>query len=105
MMKSIKLWASVAAIAIAIGIYAYLNCGYGPVSKDSYELVTAVHNACVTRDVGRVEMLSEMIAKAEIDSRERKWLNQIIIQAENGDWNSARKASRSLLEKQVSYIR
>jgi len=81
------------------------GCGYPEVSPQSYELSKALFSACNRKDedhLSRVEtMISEGISDGTVSQREADWLNQIIADARDGDWQSAAAESRQLMNDQV----
>ncbi len=99
----------VAIVVIALAILAavaWFNQGYGEVSSKTYELSTALYTACMNRSevhLSKVEELLGTEANESIPSGERQWLQQIIDRARSGDWETAAKSARQIMEDQVDY--
>jgi len=96
-------------IAIGIGILFWLGSGYGEVSPDAYRVARALYSCCLAKSELRLERVESLLEGAddsqtiEISPQERQWLAAMVAQAKEGDWQSAAKASRQMMENQVQY--
>ena len=79
--------------------------GYGDVSSEVYDCAQALYSICNRRDQKRLEQLRERIEtarqQAEISDKEAEWLLDIILDAGKGEWETACRSARRLLEDQV----
>ncbi|MDB4778365.1 hypothetical protein OAG68_02805 [bacterium] len=95
------------AVALAAGaVYFLCNQGYGKVSRRTYDMATAIYGACLARSENRVDKIQQLLSQdtaetSDMSIRERKWLNNIIQKAKNGNWESAAKAAKRIMEDQV----
>ncbi|MEL7496576.1 MAG: hypothetical protein AAFN77_03140 [Planctomycetota bacterium] len=93
----------IASLAVC---YFLLGRGYGEVSPATYELAKSLYSACLKKSdehLNRVDDLLNQNDTPPIPSNERRWLNQIIKQAQNGDWESAAQKAKRMMEDQVDY--
>jgi len=95
-------------VMVTIGIYLSVGRGYGKVSDRSYKVATALYGACLSKNEARLEAVSKLIVDDEgadesIPSHEREWLTSIVEQAQDGNWESAAKSSKRMMEDQVEY--
>ena len=95
-------------VIVTIGIYLSTGRGYGKVSDRSYKVATALYGACLSKNEARLEKISQLIVDDEgteepIPSHERVWLETIVEQAQDGNWESAAKSSKRMMEDQVEY--
>ena len=78
---------------------------YGEVSSEVYDYAQALYSICNLRDQKRLEQLSERIEtarqQADISDHEAEWLLDIILVAGKGEWETAGRSTRQLLEDQV----
>lgn len=81
------------------------GCGYPTVSPKTYEIAKALYSACNRQSDAHVELVSETIQAAkdggEITSREASWLETIVDQARQGEWEAAMLECRKLMEDQI----
>ena len=102
-----------AGLAIAVltfgCIYLWSSRGYGKVSPHAYKVTTALYNACLTRSDARLDKVEKVLAQGpstdveRLSAAEQRWLETIIRQARRGNWESATKSARRLLEDQVEF--
>ena len=82
------------------------GCGYGEVSPTTYELAKSLYNISNRRLPGKLATAKAKIATAredgDISKKEAQWLNTIIAQAEQDNWQRAMKSARRMMEDQVS---
>lgn len=92
------------------GVAYWCNSGYGKVSHDAYEVAKALYGACLSRSDERVNQVAMLLEEAdevsasgsiEINDTERRWLNTMISTAREGNWKSAAKSARRMMEDQV----
>jgi len=95
-------------LLVIVGIYLSTGRGYGKVTDRSYKVATALYGACLSKSEERLEKVSLLIVDDEgvdepIPSHERAWLEAIVEQAQDGNWESAAKSSKRMMEDQVEY--
>lgn len=92
-------------LALSLGLYLYLNRGYGEISELGYQYATALYSACNQTDDEKLEVISEMVIAAserqELEEHELRWLQGIIELGRQGDWRAAAGKTRQLLSDQV----
>ena len=96
---------AISAIVLAGG-YWWMNSGYGEVSPKTYEFATALYGACQTQSEERLNRVEELLGSTEgqaLPSNEHRWLKAIIERARKGNWPSAAKQARRMMEDQVQY--
>lgn len=88
-------------------VFMFARRGYGEVSEKSYEIATALYSVCNRRDSSKLPdigaLLDSAVAEASISAEEAVMLRDIADQAASGDWKSAIRESRRLMEDQVNY--
>lgn len=81
------------------------GCGYPEVSPKTYELSKTLYSVCNQKSEERLEAVQKLIQSAlgqnEINEREADWLNGIIAQAQDGNWDTATKEVRQMMEDQI----
>tara|TARA_R110002111_G_C6007511_1_gene374225 strand:- start:366 stop:635 length:270 start_codon:yes stop_codon:yes gene_type:complete len=81
------------------------GCGYPEVSPRTYEISKALYSVCNQKSQERLEIVTKLIQSSlenkEISASEADWLNGIIAQAREGDWQSASKEVRQMMEDQI----
>lgn len=88
-------------------IYLIANRGYGKVSRESYDMATAIYGACLAKSEPRVEKVEQLILASDgsandpMTKQERQWLIGIIQKAKNGNWDSAANSARRIMEDQI----
>ena len=92
--------------ALLVCLVLIAGCrGYGEVSEKAYEYAQALYSICNRQDKGRLEGLAELVQasvdESEVSSQEAAWLGAIIDEAREGEWKSASKRARRLMEDQV----
>lgn len=103
----IAIASTVAVLATALLIFALLNRGYGKVSPKAYQLAKALYSTCKAQDERRLDKVEailneeETLSENQVTAREKRWLSRIIQKARNGNWESAAKAARRMMEDQV----
>ena len=79
--------------------------GYGSASEKAYEYAKALYSVCNRKDQDGLEnietLITEAVGSSELTSQEARWLTDIIDDAKDGDWKSASKNARRLMEDQV----
>jgi len=79
--------------------------GYGEVSPPAYEYAKALYSICNRRDSDRLDVLRKKVETSlqeqEITEQEAGWLNELIAQADSGQWKSAESEARRIMEDQV----
>jgi hypothetical protein len=110
-----------------------IGCGgYGKVSPGAYQSATALFSACKAKTNDRLDKVEAFIqqqpvlseadladsatnvdhkqktgaplpADLPITATEKSWLQQIIADARQGNWESAAKSCRRIMEDQVEY--
>lgn len=103
--KSICMTASILASLLAIATIA--GCGgYGEVSPVAYDYATALYAVSNRRAEDKLETISEQIKSAreigDLSQQEAEWLEEILSDVRSGNWESAVKACRAMMEDQAS---
>lgn len=84
----------------------WMNRGYGEVSPLTYEISKALYGACQTKSdqrLRKVDALIEGKMGSMLPDNERQWLEDIVAQARDGQWEVAARQARRMLEDQVNY--
>jgi len=93
------------SFALLIILVFQYGCGYPEVSPKTYEISKALYSVCNQKSTERLETVQTLIQssleKQEITDREADWLNGIIGQAQEGDWDRALQESRRIMEDQA----
>lgn len=78
---------------------------YGPTSAAGYQYATALYSVCNLEDAERLKRLREMVEAdrdaEKITPQEARWVGAILDQAAAGDWETAKRKSRKLMEDQL----
>lgn len=81
------------------------GCGYPEVTPKTYELSKALYSVCNQKSEERLEAVQKLIQSSleqnEINESEADWLNGIIAQAQEGNWETATQEVRQLMEDQI----
>ena len=93
---------------VLICVCMLLGCGgYDEISPQAYEYSKALYSICNRSDQARLEQFAAQLASAEekqeLTSTEAAWLNNIVATAQSGDWPSATKEARQLMEDQIHH--
>ncbi|MCA9074684.1 MAG: hypothetical protein KDA93_06605 [Planctomycetaceae bacterium] len=95
---------SLGIVVLAVSC-AFNGCGYPQVSPKSYELTKALYSACNRRNEEHLARVAEVLdstkTAGDISDRESKWLHAIIDKARAGEWESAAREARQIMEDQV----
>ena len=88
-------------------ILSTLGCGgYGEVSPTAYEYAKALYSITNRKAQDRLELVDAQIDTAhdegKLTDQESQWLLDIVEEANGGDWQSANRASRRMMEDQVA---
>lgn len=79
--------------------------GYGEVSPAAYDCATALYAVCNRKAADKLAVVTEHIQRAraagELSEQEVGWLEAIVRDAGQGDWESAARACRTMMEDQV----
>ena len=104
------LWPILGVMVIGAAIMVWFSQGYGKVSPRAYEVSTALYGACLAKSDARLESIEGLLdegAETEdastVSEDERRWLESMIRTARDGDWESAAKSARRMMEDQVEY--
>jgi len=107
MNKSLILSGVLFLALIVGGIVYWCTAGYGKVSPDAYEVAKALYGTCLSESDQRLEMVSSLLDddedSLEVTARERDWLESMIEKAKDGNWKSAAKSARRMMEDQVAH--
>lgn len=94
------------AVLLAFGL---MGCGYPEISPKSYELATALYSACNRHSEEHLAKVSDLMEthaeSGDITDREFEWLQAIVEQAEEGDWEAAASEARQIMNDQVGVER
>ena len=89
------------------GVFFWSNSGYGEVSPDAYEVAKALYGTCLSKNESRLDSVTVMLdgddRPLEITQTERDWLESMVRSAKDGNWNSAAKSARRMMEDQIKY--
>ena len=89
-------------VALCLGT---LGCGYGELSPRSYDYAQALYSICNRRDESRLDQFAGLVdddlRQGKISAQEADWLNDVVAQARDGQWQEANVAARQMLEDQV----
>lgn len=99
-----KLVLALFAIVLILVCSWWMNRGYGTVSQQTYEFSKAIYGACLAKSEQRLDKIEQLMddpSNAELPSHERTWLDAIISNARAGNWESAAKKARSMMEDQA----
>jgi len=94
---------------VCIGLAYYLFSGsYGETSERGYNHAMTLISACNLKDLERVLRIQSTIA-ADVQSQsiapaEARWLNAIVDHALSGDWETASRQVRKLMNAQVKAV-
>ncbi|QDT49849.1 hypothetical protein Pan258_39040 [Symmachiella dynata] len=96
-------WA-VAILAVAF-CTQLAGCGYPQVSPKAYELSKALYSVCNQKSAERLPAISQLIedslADGSLQENEGEWLKEIVTLGQNGDWESAARETRRIMDDQV----
>ena len=99
---SVLAFIAVAAVAVLV----WLNQGYGEVSPQTYQYSKALYSACQAKNESHLQKIQEMLQSSPEDAlsdTERGWLEAILSQALEGQWEGAARKARRMMEDQVKY--
>lgn len=92
-------------LLLALASVTMCGCGYGPVSPCAYECASALYSICNRMANDKLATVAEHIQQAKSDGRlsqqEAAWLEAIVSDAGDGDWQSACNACRAIMKDQV----
>lgn len=103
--RSVVLGAVVLTGFLLIGFWC-LNPRYGEVSPLTYECSKALYSACLNKSEEHLKRVEELLAASDLEvlpANERYWIEAIIAEAHGGDWQTAAKKARRMMEDQVKY--
>lgn len=91
---------------LALALTLAVGCGgYGEVSPVAYDYAMALYSLSNQKAADRVPAVAEQVEAShqagDISDREARWLQGILSDAESGDWKSAAKQARRMMEDQV----
>ena len=105
MNRSNQIVLSVLVLAVLAGGLWMFNQSYGETSQRGYEYSMALFSACNQHDKEKLQQVADLIARdvasGELESRESKWLLDIVDDGLNDRWTKANKAVRKLMNDQV----
>ena len=100
-----KLFATLIAVVVLTVAYFFFTSGYGKTTQLGYEFTQALYSACNQQDLERVRkiemLINEYTDKQELPAKEKRWLDNIIRLAHEGQWKKAQRNARELLDAQV----
>ncbi len=104
-----RVWLTAAILVpviLLVAGYSWINRGYGEVSPQAYQFSKAVYSACLNQNDEHLDKIANLMGGdegAELSDTERRWLADMIARAESGDWKSAARKARRMMEDQVEY--
>jgi len=79
--------------------------GYGEVTPKAYQYATAIYSVTNRKAEGRLDELQKLIEASEVSEEiteaESDWLQAIVAEACEGNWEAASKQARAIMEDQV----
>ena len=105
-MKPTKIaWILVCLSCLGLLVCWLLNRGYGDLSPQGYEITLSLVSVCNRQDTVRLQTIEQMVVKKvamhELRPQEQAWLEAIIKRAKAGQWESASKSTRQLMNAQM----
>lgn len=98
---------AVIGILLVVGIaYWWMPRGYGKVSPKTYEFSTAIYSACLKKSDEHLDKIVELLDstdESQLPQHERKWLEAIIADAQNQNWEPAAKKAKRMMNDQVEF--
>lgn len=95
----------ISILVVGLGVSWWWNRDYGEISPRAYDYAMALFSACNQKKVDKVNEIGVLIEqdaqKGQLASRETRWLQAIITQASNGNWDRANREIRSIMEDQI----
>ena len=93
-------------LLVLVAGYLWVNRGYGEVSPETYQFSKALYSACLKKSDEHLDMVDKLLDESDdllLPSNERIWIEKIINLARSGDWESAAKKAKRMMEDQVKY--
>ena len=79
--------------------------GYGDLSPTAYKYATALYSIANRRASTALSSVEHQIESSgrneEISKQEAQWLREIVLLAQDGDWDAAAREARQMMEDQV----
>ena len=100
-----NLIAAIGILALLVLSFWWLNQGYGKVSPETYQFSQSLYSACLKKSDEHLEKVTQMLDEDRshsIPAHELKWLKSIISKAESGQWESAAKMAKRIMDDQVT---
>jgi hypothetical protein len=101
-------WISGAVVLLLGGVVWWMSSGYGKISPAGYQRAMALVSICNRKDEGRLSALVQDVREStesgDLTAYDSKTLLRITGRAEAGDWESAARMVRSLMEAQVEVV-
>ena len=83
------------------------GCGYPKVSSRTYEIAKALYAVCNREQSDKLEsvvaLINDSLHDGSISTAESRWLRAVIEQARAGEWESATRETRQILEDQIEW--
>ena len=97
---------SLFALALVAVLAATVGCmRYGRTTDEGYKYATALYSVCNLEDSERLSRLRTMVEadreSESISAKEARWIEGVMEDAESGDWETAKRKSRKLMEDQL----
>ena len=94
------------ALVLLVVSFFVIGCNqYGEVSPKAYQISSALYSVCNRKDESRLGSVEQLIADAataeELSSSEHDWLLAIVEAGRGGNWDSAAKDARRMMEEQI----
>ena len=91
-------------IVFAVFLLA-VGCGYREIGPTGYEFAKALYSVCNQKSADRLDTISAQVVAASEDEQlnryEARTLHAIIDDAQQGEWETAQRATRALMKAQV----
>ena len=93
-------------LLVLVAGYLSVTRGYGEVSPETYQFSKALYSACLKKSDEHLAKVEELLDESDdlsLPSNERIWIDKIIKLARSGDWKSAAKKAKRMMEDQLKY--
>lgn len=98
--------AVVAAICLAVGIYWWMNRGYGEVSDHGFDIAMTLMSVCNLENESRLHKVINEIEQSAADKKlpraDASALLGIANKAKRGNWAAANSSIRRLMDDQIN---
>ena len=107
MVQHVGVTAGLIVVVIVVALTFFLDRGYGKVSREAYQVATALYGACLSKSAPRIEKIQELLHDGglefdatSISPQEKRWLQDVVQQAQESQWASAAAAAKRMMVDQ-----